>query len=62
MDAVINGKDNRVGTSDLPFQNHAQVRLMVILRRVWLSAAGAGTKLRAGRQQFKSDAAKLQIE
>ena len=34
---------------------------MVIPRRGWLSAAGAGTKLGASRQQSKSDAAKLQI-
>jgi len=37
-----NVRDHRDGTSDHPFQEHAQVRLMVILRRVLLSAAGAG--------------------
>ena len=37
-----NVRDHRAGTSDHPLQKHAQVRLMVIPRRVWLSAAGAG--------------------
>jgi len=56
-----NGSDHRAGINDHPFQKHTQVRLMVIVRRDLLPAAGAVTQLRASRQQFKSDAAKLQI-